>query len=181
MPSVIIKQAKTTSVEGEPWSSPDGQVKIWKVKIETPDGNRDLYSTMSGKIANVGWTGDLELYTNAKGKEYIRQAPKEEVKTSPAYDSNGAKHGNALKIASDYYFAHGVSDMNEDDFVDAVSHLAKRIFDIPVPGTAVGTTETEKQTRGNTNPEFNSLASTFGKDVVADVPDGDINLDGIPF
>lgn len=128
--------------------------------------------------------GKIEEKTSKAGKPYLRffreQKQDSPKSSNPTYDSNGAKHGNALKIASDFYFAHGVSEMNEDDFVDAVSTLAKRIFDIPVPGTAVASTETQQNTSGSTNSELNSLASTYGKDVVAEVPDGEINLNDIP-
>lgn len=79
MASVILKGMKTVSVVGEPWSSPDGKVTIWNVKLEDPSGEQAMYSTMSKAIGQVGFSGDLELYTNAKGKDYIRQAPKEEV------------------------------------------------------------------------------------------------------
>lgn len=78
MASLILKAMKNIGVIGEPWTSPDGKVTIWNVKLEDPSGEQGQYSTMSKIIAEVGWSGDLELYTNAKGKDYVRQAPKEE-------------------------------------------------------------------------------------------------------
>lgn len=73
----ILKNAKTVWVDDNPWQSPDGKVTIWKVKLEV-DGERELHSTMSKVLATEGWQGDVEVYTNQKGKDYVRQAPKEE-------------------------------------------------------------------------------------------------------
>lgn len=78
MPSVILKNHKTAYVTDKPWTSPDGKVTIWLIKLEDEKGERADYNTMSKTIATMGWTGDVELYTNDKGKEYVRQAPKEE-------------------------------------------------------------------------------------------------------
>lgn len=80
MPSVILHKMKTVWVDEDVWESPDGKVKIWNIKLEDGEGERDLYATMSKAIAEIGWSGDIELYTNQKGKEYVRQAPKEEFK-----------------------------------------------------------------------------------------------------
>lgn len=87
MASVILKRMKTVGLVGEPWTSPDGKVTIWNVKLEDPSGEQGMYSTMSKVVAQVGFSGDLEQYTNAKGKDYIRQAPKEEV-ASPEKQRN---------------------------------------------------------------------------------------------
>lgn len=78
----IIKNVKTVVSDDNPWSSPDGKVKIWNIKLETSEGDRLLYPTMSKAIAEYGWTGDIEVYTNAKGKDYVRQAPKEDAPKS---------------------------------------------------------------------------------------------------
>lgn len=82
MASLILRGMKTVDLVGDPWTSPDGKVTIWNVKLEDPSGEQGMYSTMSKAIAQVGFSGDLELYTNAKGKDYIRQAPKEEQATA---------------------------------------------------------------------------------------------------
>jgi hypothetical protein len=128
--------------------------------------------------------GKIEEKTSKAGKTYLRFY-REQKQDAPAqgstYDSNGAKHGNALKIAADFYLGRGVHDMNEDQFVGAVESLAKRIFSISIPEQAVASTETKVQATGTTSPELQSLASTYGNDVVAEIPDGEINLDSIPF
>jgi hypothetical protein len=126
--------------------------------------------------------GELKEATTKNGKPYqrfYREKKEEHTQTSGStYDSNGAKFGNALKIASDYYFAHGVSEMNEDDFVGAIQNLAGRIYGINIPEQAVATTETVKQTQGTT--ELQSLASTYG-DTVAEVMDEPFSIGDIPF
>lgn len=96
MPSFILKDAKTVWVGEKPWSSPDGKVTIWSVKLEV-DGSREIYSTMSHKIATEGFIGDLELYTNDKGKEYVRQAPKEDQANGQS--TGWAKDGDAITAA----------------------------------------------------------------------------------
>lgn len=78
MPSTILKNMKTSWVDDDPWTSPDGKVTIWNIKLKDDKGEPQLYSTMSKAIAVEGWAGDVELYTNTKGKEYVRQAPKED-------------------------------------------------------------------------------------------------------
>lgn len=73
----ILRNAKTVWVNDDAWESPDGKVTIWQIKLEV-DGERDTHNTMSKALATVGFEGDVEVYTNAKGKDYVRQAPKED-------------------------------------------------------------------------------------------------------
>lgn len=74
MPSIELLNAKTVWV-GEPYQVPGTDIRIWKIKLEI-NGQRDTYSTMSQAVATDGFAGDLELYTNDKGKEYVRQLKK---------------------------------------------------------------------------------------------------------
>lgn len=86
----IIENAKTVWVDEEYYNIPGTEINIWKIKLEV-DGERELHSTMSKALATMGWSGDVEVYTNAKGKDYVRQAPKEEshggVASSPKTES----------------------------------------------------------------------------------------------
>lgn len=77
---MILKNAKTVFVGDDPFNIPNSTLTIWTIKLEV-DGQRDTYKTMSEKIAEEGWSGDVELYTNKSGKDYIRQAPKEDTFT----------------------------------------------------------------------------------------------------
>lgn len=94
MPSIIKQNAKTVYVDDKPWSSPDGKVTIWNIKLEI-DGERDLWSTMSKQVATEGWQGDIEVYTNDKGKTYVRKAPKEEQQSFGNPGSSSGYHDNS--------------------------------------------------------------------------------------
>lgn len=78
--SNILKDAKTVWVSDDVFNIPNTRLSVYNIKLEV-DGNRDTYKTMSDKIATEGWEGDIEVYTNKNGKEYVRQAPKEETFT----------------------------------------------------------------------------------------------------
>lgn len=100
--SEILKGFKVVAVEGEPFNIPNTQINIWKLKAEV-DGKRDIYSTMSKALATEGFMGDVEFYTNDNGKDYVRQAPKEDKigGTSGGYQDHslGMAWGNALTNA----------------------------------------------------------------------------------
>lgn len=135
MASVIIKGVKTTYVDDEPWSSPDGKVTIWKVKLETPDGERQLYSTMSKQIASEGFSGDVELYTNTKGKEYVRKAPKEEHEAAGVdWDdkNNSIRAQFAIKAAvqASGEFPGGGDSSDHATYIDNVEFLARQFYDM---------------------------------------------------
>lgn len=98
MPSLILRGMKTVWVTDKPWSSPDGKVTIWLIKLEDGQGERADYNTMSKAIATLDWSGDIELYTNDKGKEYVRQAPKEEAQQDSF--GEGQAWGNAKTNAT---------------------------------------------------------------------------------
>lgn len=101
----ILKNAKTVYVDDNPWNSPDGKVTIWTIKLEV-DGERNTQSTMSKAIATKGFQGDVEIYTNQKGKDYVRQAPKEDVggNARPSDDTqDNIARSVALKAAVDLH------------------------------------------------------------------------------
>lgn len=74
----VLKNAKTVWVGDTPYNIPGTEITIYQIKLEI-DGERELHSTMSKALAGLGWEGDVEVYTNAKGKDYVRQAPKEDT------------------------------------------------------------------------------------------------------
>lgn len=114
---MILKNVKTTYVAPDPWTSPDGKVTIWLIKFEH-DGKVDTINTMSKVLAQEGWTGDMEIYTNTKGKDYARQAPKEEPTSNSGGGgghndmSEGMAWGNALTNATNLVIAFGPKDSN---------------------------------------------------------------------
>lgn len=73
---MIINNVKTVWVGDDAFNIPGTQLTIYSIKLDI-NGEKILHKTMSDKIAVVGWEGDIEVYTNDKGKEYVRQAPKE--------------------------------------------------------------------------------------------------------
>jgi len=108
----IFDNVKIVHVADNPWSSPDGKVTIWTIKYEY-NGERDTVNTMSKVLATEGWTGDIEIYTNDKGKEYARQAPKEQLASSHGGDTygEGMAWGNALTNATNLVIQFGPKDM----------------------------------------------------------------------
>jgi len=79
----ILNNVKTVWVGDDAFDIPGTNLTIFTIKLEV-DGERLIHKTMSDKIATEGWTGDVEVYTNDKGKEYVRQAPKENTFTPSA-------------------------------------------------------------------------------------------------
>ena len=73
----ILKGAKTTWVDDSPFVIPNGPT-IWTIKLVQSGQEPEIYKTMSKALAVNGFLGDVEVYTNDKGKTYVRQAPKEE-------------------------------------------------------------------------------------------------------
>jgi hypothetical protein len=67
-------RAKTVTSE-QVWQSPDGQKTIWNVVLEA-DGKQYPLKTFSTKIAEVGFDGDVESYTNQRGDRFVKQVPK---------------------------------------------------------------------------------------------------------
>lgn len=69
-------KAKTVSSK-ETWKAPDGQRTIWDVVLEA-DGKDYRLKTYSAKIAEVGFEGEVESYTNDRGDKFVKQVPKEQ-------------------------------------------------------------------------------------------------------
>lgn len=128
----ILTNAKTVWVDDNPWESPDGKVKIWKIKLER-NGERDTHSTMSKTIATEGWSGDIEVYTNAKGKDYVRQAPKEEQgshggKREWKDTSDGQRQGMCFNNAATYVAAKSEETLTPHKWADAVFNYATALY-----------------------------------------------------
>lgn len=75
MPSLNVKTVAAEQV----WKSPDGQRTIFKVALDTGNGNMEA-KTYSGAIGNVGWSGEIitEEKQGRNGAEtFVKQPPKE--------------------------------------------------------------------------------------------------------
>jgi hypothetical protein len=57
------------------WQSPDAQKTIWEVTLEA-DGKQYPLKTFSPKIAEVGYQGEVESYTNQRGDRFVKQVQK---------------------------------------------------------------------------------------------------------
>lgn len=68
-------QVKTIDSE-QIWQSPDGNKKIWSVKLSTPDGKDYQLKTYSQAIAGPNFTGEVYSYLDKRGERFVRQATK---------------------------------------------------------------------------------------------------------
>jgi hypothetical protein len=135
-----------------------------RIVVKDPDNYKD----------GMKLYGEVKLAKTQAGKAYYRfykeqqpETPQTNQAQGSTYNSDGAKFGNCMKIATEFYLNHPTKEMinNEDDFVNAVQSLASRLFKLePVANTDV-----------------KNIASTFGKDVIAEVPEGEFSLRDIPF
>lgn len=66
-------KAKTTKSE-QVWQSPDGQKTIWQIVLEA-DGKEYPLKTFSAKVAEVGFEGEVESYSNQRGDRFVKQIP----------------------------------------------------------------------------------------------------------
>lgn len=166
---MILKDAKTVWVGDNPWTSPDKKVTIWTIKLEV-DGNRDTYSTMSKALASPDFSGDVEVYTNDKGKTYARQAPKEEgepTHTTPKKewvprDDDAIRAQWAIGQALVLYRNWN----NERPEYDDIQKAARRLFAM---------VEEVKQ------PQLKLVTADTTVDEIIEMTDAPINLDDIPF
>ena len=68
-------QVKTIDSE-QVWQSPDGEKKIWSVKLETPEGKDYQLKTYSEAIAKPNFNGEVYSYLDKRGERFVRQATK---------------------------------------------------------------------------------------------------------
>ena len=134
------------------WQSPDGKVTIWEVK--TTDDK--TLQTMSNAIATVGFSGEVELYTNDKGKQYLRQPQKGNIpkpvqqkifKADPERQSS-IEWQSAIKSAVDavhnWHSLYG-NDKDKPELID----YKHQIVEAAITFAAV----IEKQPKKNPDPE----------------------------
>lgn len=175
MPSEILKNARTVWVDNHHWTSPDGKVNIWMIKLEV-DGQRGEYRTMSKIIAEEGWQGDVELYTNDKGKEYVRQAPKEQPAQGNQQSDEYWQQRNA-DIRAQFAIKTAVAllkDPEADIKPELILHWANIFYDMVdhVDGAIDSSTESKTQETGS-NERIDTI-----HEVLDEQP---INLNSIPF
>jgi hypothetical protein len=80
-----------TIASTQAWQSPDGQKTIWDVTLES-DGKQYPLKTFSPKIAEVGFEGEVESYSNQRGDRFVKQPQKQ-----GGYGGGQTKDGAAIK------------------------------------------------------------------------------------
>lgn len=183
----ILKNAKTVYVDNKPWESPDGKVKIWTIKLEI-NGERNTHSTMSQKIATEGWTGDVEVYTNAKGKDYVRQAPKEEQgsfsgggKREWKDTSDGQRQGMCFNNAAAYVAANSEKTLTPHQWADAVFKYASALYS---KGDLLNLHETDANKPRAEEDKVDEEAISLYKSIAGNeqsIDDEQVDLNDIPF
>lgn len=164
--------AKTISSE-KIWSSPDGSRSIWSAKLDT-GGVQYSLKTYSGKIAQVGFEGDVETYQKGD-QRFVKQVPKENNFTNPGAsitpptktDPNTIRAQFAIKAAIACIGAGAVVPIdNKKDSLGVVLETAKRLFTMVDEVKAVALSASAQQN--------DTVVTNFDDDEP-------INVDDIPF
>jgi hypothetical protein len=111
------------------WQSPDGQKKIWSVKLETPEGKDYLLKTYSQAVAHPNFKGEVYSYLNKRGERFVRQAAKTpaQVTASKGYsrDDDAIRAqwaiGQAINLAS-------VKMEKQDITLPVIERYARELF-----------------------------------------------------
>jgi hypothetical protein len=122
-------RAKTIQVGTTPWASPDGKVTIWDVEIEA-DGRKYPLKTMSPKIAVVGFEGDVETYTNEKGRVYVRQLPKASTGAEGGYKDHHQEIKTQWALGQAYSAATRLTVLTKNQEWEQVRYDAQKLLDL---------------------------------------------------
>jgi hypothetical protein len=87
------------------WQSPDASKKIWEVTLRAENGENYKLKTYSRKISELGFTGELQSYTNRLGDRFVRQKKQPQAtRTFNQRDDNAIRAqwaiGQAIALAS---------------------------------------------------------------------------------
>jgi hypothetical protein len=120
-------QVKTIDSE-QIWQSPDGEKKIWSVKLETPEGKDYQLKTYSPAVAQANFNGEVYSYLDKRGERFVRQAtktPAEAGKSGYSRDDDAIRAqwaiGQAINLAS-------VKMPKEDITLPVIERYAKELF-----------------------------------------------------
>lgn len=190
---MIYKNAKTVWVAEDNFQIPGSDLTIYTIKLEI-DGSRDMYKTMSSKIAAEGWGGDIELYTNAKGKEYVRQAPKDDYQAPAPSGTTSTWTDKQPEIKAEWAIGQAIN-MGKAKSWEELEQVAKKLFamvdrvKVGNPPTSEGYekfTEVKEQIQARVEakketktPPTDAYGNT-DEYVLQDISD-EINLSDIPF
>lgn len=114
------------------WQSPDGQKTIWAVTLDA-DGTKYQLQTFSEKIAAIGFEGDVESYTNARGDRFVKQP---QIQGGYARGGNGADRAKAdaakqAEIRAEWSIGKAISSLGifplDDNALNKVQELAIKL------------------------------------------------------
>jgi hypothetical protein len=99
--------AQTTTVDngGIPiWQSPDGQRKMWKITMTTPQGQQAAgLKTYSQAIAQIGWNGQVETYEkqgNQGIETFVKQPQQAGYGSQPVQQPAGQAQGGQRQYSA---------------------------------------------------------------------------------
>lgn len=177
----ILKNATVQSTENI-WNSPDGQRKMFKVRIQLETGQVAEAKSWSERLV-PGFKGDLETYEK-EGKmgmeTFVKQAPKE-----GGYSGGGRQFGTTGKAPSDPFtmylsYAKDIAVAMlanggelKPDVYEAILQQVLNGGNTLYEGRP-GAESVEKESKLFPEPSFKS-------DPVHEVTDEPINLNDIPF
>jgi len=183
---MILKNAKTVWVGDDAFNIPGTNLTIFTIKLEV-DGERELHKTMSDKIAEEGWSGDVEVYTNDKGKEYVRQAPKENTFTPSAGKAWQPKDDKNITLGLVFKTFCSVEGLlpSKPEHWNYIKKATVKMIEIGNELKALETKEETPQTSGYEKAK--QIAESIKKQPVDDLGNVDfdtndaIDLNDIPF
>jgi len=180
----IINNAKVTWVADDPFKIPNSNLTIYAIRLDH-NGQSEVYKTMSDKLAEEGWTGDVEVYTNDKGKTYVRQAPKENdfVAKSKTFQPKDEKSITLGLVFKTFASTEGMLPSKPEhwNYIEKATvkllEIGKKLNAVAEPVAESGY-ETAKKQVEQIKQRTNSPVDQYGN---ADVEDEPFNLDEIPF
>lgn len=100
-----MAQARTLKSE-ETWKSDDGQLVKYKVVLDM-QGQQITTETFSRKVAQVGFSGEVEKYQNKRGDWLVRQPKNDAFRGSRSFknDPESMYRTSALKNATEYVYS----------------------------------------------------------------------------
>lgn len=185
----------------------DYTIKEWKPWVKDGQVVADNHGNLKGSVVFVEHQNEpvdatfkppVEVGQKKYGvvEEYLTQSGAPRIKFTrknrPDSKPGGKRDDSAIRAQWAIGQAVQIAITANSFRYDVVEGHAKELFAMVdrIKGSVVTETPSLKpaqsapdnpNVQSNTNAELNSLASTYGQDVVADVPDEPISLDDIPF
>lgn len=159
----------TTKGSKAVWKTPDGSRTLYEVTLEDAEGKTYGLKTYSEKIAQVGFSGDVETYINTKGDRIVRQVPKPQASTGGGRGNYQPRDDAAIRAQWSLGQASQTVKWDEPniDHFALVEDRAKKFYALVdhVKGseptnhtanvsTAMGVDQSDLESLANTEPPF---------------------------